>query len=114
MLKERPYGRDDGMNPRMKTYERIYAVIKQIPAGSVATYGLIAQIEGTCTPRMIGYALFKVKPEMHLPWHRVINSRGKISLSDPEAYQLQKAMLEHEGIVFIGDRVDLKKYLWQP
>lgn len=98
----------------MTTYERIYAVIKQIPVGSVATYGLIAQIEGTCTPRMVGYALFKAKPQMHLPWHRVINSRGRISLSDPEDYQLQKVMLEKEGIVFFGDRVNLKKFLWHP
>ena len=98
----------------MNTYQRIYAIIKRIPPGKVATYGLIAQIEGTCTARMVGYALSNAKEEMHIPWHRVINSGGRISMKDPEGTHLQRNLLEHEGVVFTGNKVDLKQFLWQP
>ena len=102
------------MDKKRNTYQRIYEIIKRIPPGKVATYGLIAQIEGTCTPRMVGYALFNAKPEMHIPWQRVVNSSGKISLKDPEANILQQALLEREGIVFSAGRIDLNKFLWKP
>ena len=106
-------GRIIELDKKKNTYQRIYEIIKRIPAGKVATYGLIAQMEGTCTPRMVGYALYNANPEMQLPWHRVINSNGRISMSDPEDSTLQRAMLEREGIVFKSGRVDLKKFLWK-
>jgi len=98
----------------MNTYQRLYAIIKRIPPGRVATYGLIAEMEGTCTPRMVGYALSNAKEEMQLPWHRVINSGGRISMKNPEWYQLQRNLLEYEGVVFKGNKVDLKQFLWEP
>jgi len=85
-----------------------------IPKGKVATYGLIAQIEGTCTPRMVGYALSNAKQELELPWHRVINSSGRISLKEPESVDLQRTLLLSEGVVFTGDKVNLKMFLWRP
>jgi methylated-DNA-protein-cysteine methyltransferase-like protein len=94
-------------------YEEICSIIKNIPEGRVASYGLIASIHGGCTARMVGYALSKSESEMKLPWHRVINSQGKISFKDPEDRTLQRRMLEAEGIVFKGDRIDLKKYGWK-
>lgn len=103
-----------GVDKKKNTYQRIYQIIKRIPVGKVATYGLIAQIEGTCTPRMVGYALYNVKVEMQLPWHRVINSSGRISLKEPEGNNLQRAMLESEGVVFSSGRVDLERFLWKP
>ncbi|MEA1884596.1 MAG: MGMT family protein [Thermotogota bacterium] len=102
------------MTQQKTTYQRIYDVIRQIPKGKVATYGLIAEIEGTCTPRMVGYALSNAKEEMYLPWHRVINRSGKISLKDSEGYALQRLLLEREGVVFTGERVNLREYLWMP
>lgn len=102
------------MGTEKNTYKRIFEVIKQIPIGKVATYGLIAEIEGTCTARMVGYALSNAREEILLPWHRVINSSGKISMKDPEAYLLQKNLLEHEGVQFTGEKVILEEYLWHP
>jgi len=115
MWKEKLYGKEsDDMESKKTTYQRIYDVIRQIPVGKVATYGLISEIEGTCTPRMVGYALSNVKEEMYLPWHRVINSSGRISMKDPEANAIQKSLLEQEGVVFKGEKVNLKEFLWRP
>ena len=102
------------MEMKKTTYQRIFEVIQQIPVGKVATYGLIAEIEGTCTARMVGYALSNIKEEMKLPWHRVINSSGRISMKDSEGYALQRTLLENEGVKFIKERVNLKEYLWHP
>ncbi len=95
-------------------YERIYEVIRQIPAGKVATYGQIASIVGECSARMIGYALAALKPDRDVPWQRVINSQGKISLRYDGAESIeQRQLLELEGIRFdVNGRTDLKKYGW--
>jgi methylated-DNA-protein-cysteine methyltransferase-like protein len=114
MWKEKLFGKEsDDVDPKKTTYQRIYDCIKQIPVGKVATYGLIADIEGTCTARMVGYALSHAKEEMHLPWHRVINSSGRISMKDPEGYALQRTLLQHEGVIFTGEKVNLKEFLWR-
>lgn len=94
-------------------YEEIYSIIKNIPKGKVASYGMIADIHGGCTARMVGYALSKSSPDKKLPWHRVINSRGKISLGDEESRELQRKMLEAEGVVFKDDKVSLKVFGWK-
>jgi methylated-DNA-protein-cysteine methyltransferase related protein len=97
-----------------RLYEQIYAVARLIPAGQVATYGQIAAIVGQCSPRMVGYAMAAVPPGSDVPWHRVINSRGRISLSqEGDGYWIQKAMLESEGIVFDErGRTDLGRFGW--
>jgi len=85
----------------MKKYEAIYALVKQIPPGKVATYGQIARLVGGCTARMVGYAMAATPSGEDIPWHRVINSKGKISphgLGYGSA--LQKARLLEEGILF--------------
>jgi methylated-DNA-protein-cysteine methyltransferase-like protein len=93
-------------------HERVYAVVRAIPAGRVATYGQIAEIAGRCTPRMVGYAMSSVPEGSDVPWHRVINGRGEISLCG-EGLALQRALLESEGIVFDGSgRVDLGAFGW--
>jgi methylated-DNA-protein-cysteine methyltransferase-like protein len=95
-------------------HDRIYAVARLIPRGRVATYGQLAEIAGGCTPRMVGYAMASVPPGSGVPWHRVINSRGRISLSPEDGgYQVQRAMLESEGVVFDQDgRIDLRRFGW--
>ena len=60
-------------------YERILDVVRQIPAGRVATYGQVAMIAGGCTPRMVGYCLAALDPGSDVPWQRVINYKGKVS-----------------------------------
>lgn len=102
--------------------EQVYALCRQIPVGRVMTYGSIgahipppAGINPVSYDRIkarwVGYAL-KRCPEA-VPWHRVVNSRGEISRR-PGA-QLQRALLEDEGVEFsVGGRIELKRYAWKP
>jgi methylated-DNA-protein-cysteine methyltransferase-like protein len=92
-------------------YERIYAVVRRIPRGRVATYGQVAVLADASGPRQIGYALHALEVE-DVPWHRVINAKGECSLG-PESKQ--RARLEAEGVVFSErGRVDLKTFRWVP
>ena len=99
-----------------ESYERIWRVISQIPYGKVANYGQIARIAGLGRrARMVGYALHSTPDYIDLPWHRVINAEGRISFPDGSAsYKRQRRLLEAEGVVFIGGRVDLNVYRWDP
>jgi len=94
-------------------YERIYAIICQIPPGWVATYGQIAGIEGHCTPRMVGYALAALNAE-GVPWQRVINSAGRVSeRSGGGGTATQRLRLMEEGVQFSrGGRIDFESYGW--
>lgn len=96
------------------TYARIYEVVRQIPAGHVATYGQIAQIVGGCTARMVGYALAATPAGGEVPWQRVINAQGKISLrANSGENALQRQLLEEEGIRFDAQsRANLKQDRW--
>lgn len=100
--------------PLEPIYTRIYAVIRQIPPGRVATYGQIAVIVGGCTARMVGYALSATPANGDVPWQRVINSQGKISLRAISGENaLQRQLLEEEGIHFSAQgKVDLRQYRW--
>jgi methylated-DNA-protein-cysteine methyltransferase-like protein len=95
-------------------YERIYAVVGQIPPGNVATYGQISAIVGGCTARMVGYAMAALPFDTDVPWQRVINRQGKIS---PRSSGLggarQRQLLEAEGIHFDQNgRVDFEAVGW--
>ncbi|RMH80826.1 MAG: methyltransferase [Calditrichaeota bacterium] len=97
-------------------YGKIWRIVGCIPRGKVATYGQIARLAGLDGhARLVGYALHVAPEALELPWHRVINSRGKISLPREDGrHDLQKALLEAEGVVFVGDKVDMAVYGWQP
>ena len=96
-------------------YPRIYHCIREIPAGSVATYGQIASMVG-CGPRQVGYALSALKNKVtDIPWHRVINREGRISVRSTDGFSLQQELLEAEGVLFSLDgRVNLGDFGWQP
>ena len=98
------------------TYGKIYSVVKQIPSGQIATYGQVARLAGIPgQARQVGYALSNLTRD-DIPWHRVINARGKISArSNPDYEKLQRILLEEEGITFDPDsRISLTRYLWRP
>jgi methylated-DNA-protein-cysteine methyltransferase-like protein len=97
-----------------RLYERIYDVVRRVPRGRVATYGQVAAYAGRCTPRQAGYAMAALRDD-DVPWHRVINSRGRISFPEhSRGAAQQRQLLESEGIVFDRQgRIDLKRYGWQ-
>lgn len=103
----------------MDIYKRIGIVCRQIPAGRVATYGQIALLcEKPRNSRQVGYALKKGLAGEDIPAYRVVNSRGILSgASYFETYDMQKLLLEEEGVaVNLRDGVwwvDLKQYGWQ-
>jgi methylated-DNA-protein-cysteine methyltransferase related protein len=102
----------------VSAYHTIYAVVRQIPSGKVATYGQVAALAGMAgQARLVGYALYRVTDNLEVPWHRVINAKGEISES-PFRHgddHLQRALLEQEGIQFSPEgKISLKIYQWQP
>ena len=99
----------------MNFKERVIKIVKNIPYGCVTTYGTVALLAGVPRgARLVGGVLHFNSDKYNLPWHRVINRQGYISiksLNHPK--QLQKALLEQEGIEVSRDfMVDLKKYGW--
>jgi methylated-DNA-protein-cysteine methyltransferase-like protein len=95
-------------------YSAIYDLVRQIPRGQVATYGQISTMAGRCTPRMVGYAMAALPDSTDVPWHRVVNRSGRISLPrDGHGYQRQKMLLELEGVEFDDqERLNLGLYGW--
>ncbi len=92
--------------------EIIWQIVASIPKGKVATYGQVAKAAGYPShARFVGATLKKLPKDTSLPWHRVINSQGKISFAEnSDAYQRQKLRLESEGVVFLKGKVSLKHY----
>ena len=102
---------------RHESYERIYAVVRQIPKGRVATYGQVAALAGLPGhARQVGYALHALAEGSTVPWHRVINAKGEVSLRVEAGWDnFQRHLLEEEGVVFDNrGRVDLERERWEP
>ncbi|MBK9131814.1 MAG: MGMT family protein [Gammaproteobacteria bacterium] len=103
--------------PQGNTYERIYAAVRRIPCGRVATYGQIARLAGIPRQaRQVGYALHALPAGSDVPWHRVVNASGRISRR-AESYfeQIQRGLLAQEGVAFksSGD-IALDRFQWNP
>lgn len=89
--------------------QRVYAMVASIPRGCVVSYGQLAAWAGyPRRSRQVGRALAQAPAE--LPWHRVVNARGCIRTQPPER---QIAALQAEGVVVVGQRVDMKAFGWQ-
>ena len=97
-------------------HQRAIDTIKKIPKGKVATYGQIAAYAGNSRgARQVAYILHSSSRKENLFWHRVVNSKGGISLKPGSGYEIQKQLLKKEGIIFKKDNcIDLKRFLWLP
>lgn len=107
-----------------KLLERIWRAVAEIPRGEVSTYGGVARRAGLgkCA-RLVGHALKVAPASLKLPWHRVLNAQGRISLPPgSKAHRMQRRLLEEEGILFRNGKVDLAHsggidldaLLWRP
>ena len=99
-------------SPANAVFHRVYNIVRKIPRGKVATYGQIARMMGMPHgARTVGWAM-RACPQ-NVPWHRVVNAQGKISMRDTEGFPLQRALLQAEGVRFsqVG-MIDLNKYGW--
>jgi methylated-DNA-protein-cysteine methyltransferase related protein len=107
-----------------KLLERIWKAVADIPRGQVASYGGIARRAGLPRrARLVGHALKVAPATLKLPWHRVLNAQGRISLpAGSKAHRMQRRLLEEEGVVFRNGRADMARargldldaLLWKP
>ena len=97
-------------------YDRVYELVRRVPSGRVVTYGQVAVLLGApAAARAVGYALHNLPGDSDVPWWRVLNAGGRISLKGRGASaDLQAALLSDEGVVFVGDRTDLATFRWWP
>ena len=95
---------------------QVIAIIAAIPFGKVCTYGIIAaHANNSRGARQVARILHSSSRKHDLPWHRVVNREGKISLPRGNGYEHQKELLEEEGIIFDHqDRIDFQSFLWWP
>lgn len=95
-------------------YQAIYAVVRRIPKGRVASYGQVARVAGLVNAaRQVGYALHALPSGSAVPWHRVLNAQGAVSLRNHNALT-QRLLLTREGVRFDArGRVDLTRFGWK-
>ena len=96
-------------------YQVIYSVVRRIPKGRVASYGQVARVAGLVNAaRQVGYALHALPTGSAVPWHRVVNAEGAVSLRNHHALT-QRLLLTREGVRFNArGRVDLVRFGWKP
>lgn len=100
----------------MNTFEKIYEVVKAIPKGKVASYGLVALLAGNPRlARVVGYALHVNPQPGVIPCHRVVTKSGEVSKAFAFGGEnMQRQLLIEEGVEFLEDgRVDMSRFLWQ-
>jgi methylated-DNA-protein-cysteine methyltransferase-like protein len=101
----------------MSSRTRIYDAVRRIPRGCVATYGDVARAAGLPGhARQVGYALAALDAGTDIPWHRVVNARGRVSArgGDRSVEELQRTLLRAEGIHFgADDSIDLRQYRYE-
>lgn len=98
-------------------FERVYAIVRQIPEGKVTSYGAIARALGTArSSRMVGWAMNASHDRISVPAHRVVNRKGLLSGKHHfDGTNLMQQLLENEGIKIVDNQiVDFEKHFWQP
>jgi methylated-DNA-protein-cysteine methyltransferase-like protein len=105
-------------SPSANRYERIYSVVARIPRGRVATYGQVARLAGLAGhARLVGYALSALEEGSRIPWHRVVNARGRVSARGDGSpmCDVQRLRLERERVRFYeGLSIPLDVFRWRP
>lgn len=98
---------------RSHPWQAVWKSVRRIPRGKVSTYGVIAHLAGLPgQARLVGYALHNLPDGADVPWQRVVNARGAISLPAGAAAQRQRSMLGREGVRFRNGRIPLGKFGW--
>jgi methylated-DNA-protein-cysteine methyltransferase-like protein len=107
----------DILDKQRKNFCRqVWNTVAAIPPGRVASYGQIAKLAGFANgARLVGWALRSAPADVDLPWHRVVNAQGKISIpaADP-AHAEQVRRLTAESVRIAGGRIDISRYSWSP
>lgn len=96
-------------------HRQILEVIALIPYGKVASYGQIAKLAGLPKhARLVGYVLKHLDNDSKIPWYRVINAQGKISVTriNDQGENIQQSLLEQEGVYLLNGKVNLKVFSW--
>jgi len=103
---------EKGKNADVNWYKNVWKVVSEIPPGHVLTYGEVARLSGNPGwARRVSQALRRAPRKMKLPWHRVINSQGKISFpEDSSGWTRQKDLLEDEGVIFLNGKINLERF----
>lgn len=104
--------------PTPNRNQRVWAVVRRIPRGRVATYKQIAEhavLPGPTGPRQVGYALAALPTDTKIPWQRVINVQGRVSPRGPhDDGERQRELLALEGVqIGLDGRIDLARYRWR-
>ena len=107
------------MSPQPETVQRmqrIWSTIRDIPPGSVASYGQIAEITGIRRgARQVGYALRNLPAGCDVPWHRVITASGRIAFAEgSDQFNEQAKRLMMEGVTVGSGKVNMRRFRWQP
>jgi methylated-DNA-protein-cysteine methyltransferase-like protein len=94
--------------------EKVIEVIKGIPEGKICSYGRVAALAGNSRgARQVVRVLHSSGEKENLPWQRVVNREGRISLKKGQGYERQRELLEREGVEFeLDGHIDLETYLW--
>ena len=105
----------DTTRPRIPFAKRVYRQVRQVPPGRIVSYGGVAALLGVPrAARGVGQALNTLPEGSDVPWWRVVNRNGEISIPDARRF-VQRALLEAEGVRFgRGGRIDWKEYGWRP
>ena len=102
-------------SPSLELYRAIVQVVDLIPYGKVASYGQVARLAGLPRhARLVGRVLQQLDADSGVPWHRVINAQGKISLSktNEKGENIQQLKLQQEGVAVAAGKINLKQYQW--
>jgi methylated-DNA-protein-cysteine methyltransferase-like protein len=106
----------EGTEDRSAFCRKVCKIVRNIPPGRVVTYGMIAAFAGSPRgARTVAWILHSCSEKARLPWHRVVNRMGTVSLRPGRGQEIQMRLLEEEGVSFdeIG-RIDLDRYVWRP